>query len=106
MMNFAGSDGEDRRGCDLVFLLVEEANERETLQNILIGQGCEVRIVDMSDDFVSTAEEVLPDLVVLASGAIADRGRELCNRLNSRAATESIPVLFICGQQESRQNGC
>jgi DNA-binding response OmpR family regulator len=76
----------------------DEASIRETLEEVLGGEGYEVACFRDGADAWGSLQHALPDLAILDVLMPRMDGLELCRRL--RSASEELPIVFLTSRDE------
>src|SRR4051794_1617426 len=84
-------------------LVVDDiAANRNVLSETLEREAYEVLLAPDGETAIKVAQKARPDLILLDVMMPGMNGFETCRRLKANPETESIPVLFISAQNETR----
>jgi len=78
-------------------VLIIESREREAqeLKEILVSEGYRTEVAFSSEEALKAAQELFPEVVILAIQSPHLNGLQILRRLKKRGTTKDIPVLII-----------
>ena len=83
-------------------LVVDDAPANlESLSDILVSQGYQVRVAPNGKTALKEVEAALPDLILLDINMPDLSGFEVCERLKGDERTRDIPVIFISAMDQT-----
>lgn len=86
-----------------VVLAVPPSTEREKLEKWFAQKGASVNIHETTGDFLAQVSSLEPDLVVGKTSDETDEQVDICRRLKTDPATNSIPILMLAENHETEK---
>lgn len=83
-----------------VLIIDDDRSLLRNLQNSLVNEGYEVITASNGLEGLWTAQEKLPDLIVLDVMLPGLDGFEVCNRLREGSTTVKIPILMLSANKQ------
>ena len=94
------NDGPDLAGAQI--LIVDDTpTNLKILRQALEGEGYRILVATNGEKALELAASVEPDLILLDVMMPGIDGFETCRRLRERAATRTIPVIFVTAKDET-----
>jgi diguanylate cyclase (GGDEF)-like protein len=85
-------------------LIIDDSKQIHALiKSRLEGEGLELHSCFSAEQGITTAGQLLPDLVLIDMEMPQIDGFEICRRLKSQPATMTIPVVFLTGAGSPRE---
>ena len=85
-------------------LAVDDTSESlRMLTDILVSQGYDVRPADSGELALASVEATQPELILLDIRMPGMDGFEVCRRLNERAETRHIPLIFLSAITDTKE---
>jgi CheY-like chemotaxis protein len=76
-----------------ILIIAHDQNLRETLQNLLALEGCQLQFMEPSQPIFSVFEQISPDAILLDTG-IPDSFKQ-CQALKAHPRWRSIPIILL-----------
>jgi diguanylate cyclase (GGDEF)-like protein/PAS domain S-box-containing protein len=90
------------QGYKANILIVEnEIDNFQTLSNLLVKEGYQVRQAVDRETALSAIATMLPDLILLEVAIPPTNGYEVCGQLKARDSTQEIPIIFLSNLSEN-----
>ncbi len=86
---------EQKTDKTVVLLVDDDPTIRMLVSNMLRNEGFVPQMVVNGKEAVETAEDILPDIILMDINMPVMDGFEACELLKSMAATKNIPVIFM-----------
>jgi PAS domain S-box-containing protein len=84
-----------------ILIIDDNPGNLRSLEQILTGDGCNVRVAENGETALRSVGECPPDLILFGSLIPAMEGFELCRLLKGDPRTAAVPLLFISAFPES-----
>ncbi|MCF6179805.1 MAG: response regulator [Geopsychrobacter sp.] len=79
----------------LILIVDDNPNNLQILGKLLTAQGYDLSIAQCGEDALQSANETLPDLILLDIMMPGMDGYEVCRKLKEDMATRHIPLIFL-----------
>ncbi|MEY4561566.1 MAG: hypothetical protein RLZZ618_843 [Pseudomonadota bacterium] len=91
----------DRSASDLVLIVDDVPDNLSVLHDALDEAGYEVLVATQGESALQSAQQALPDIVLLDAVMPGMDGFEVARRLKALPATAHIPIIFMTGLTET-----
>jgi len=83
-----------------ILIIEDEKNTNLSLKLLLEKQGYEVKVVTNGLDGIKTAQDYLPDLILLDIVLPKMNGYLVCEAIKENISTKNIPVIFMSAKTQ------
>lgn len=91
-----------------IFVVEDNKEIRELITYLLEKNGYKVESFERAEDFYSTINHILPDLIILDVMLPDGNGIRICEQLKSNHNTKNIPVMLMsanAGMESMQRSG-
>jgi DNA-binding response OmpR family regulator len=78
-----------------VLFLDDDESVLDVVQEALVHEGFDVKIITGTDDILSEIDEYRPDVVVIDYILVGINGGEICHQIKANTKTADIPVVLV-----------